>query len=46
MIIGRDNPEWMLVPMQEDPYQRITLMWTSLSPRYILRENERTRWRL
>ncbi len=46
MIIGRDNPEWMLVPVQEEPYERFTLMWTSLSPRYILRENEGTRWRL
>jgi hypothetical protein len=46
MIIGQDNPEWMPVPMQEEPYERFTLMWTSLSPRYILRENERTRWRL
>jgi hypothetical protein len=46
MIIGRDNPEWMPIPMQEEPYERFTLMWTSLSPRYILRENERTRWRL
>ncbi len=46
MIIGRDNPEWMPVPMQEEPYERFTLMWTSLSPRYILRENENTHWRL
>jgi hypothetical protein len=46
MIIGRDNPEWMLVPVQEEPYERFTLMWTSLSPRYILRENEGIRWRL
>jgi hypothetical protein len=46
MIIGRDNPEWMPVPMQEEPYERFTLMWMSLSLRYILRENERTRWRL
>ncbi len=36
MIIGRDNPEWMPVPMQEEPYERFTLMWMSLSPRYIL----------
>jgi hypothetical protein len=42
MIIGRDNPEWMPVPMQEEPYKRFTLMWTSLSPHYILRENEWT----
>ncbi len=46
MIIGRDNPEWMPVPMQEEPYKRFTQMWTNLSSRYILRENERTRWRL
>jgi hypothetical protein len=46
MIIGRDNPEWMPVPVQEEPYERFTLMWTSLSPRYILRENEGIRWRL
>jgi hypothetical protein len=31
MIIGRDNPEWMPIPMQEEPYERFTLMWTSLS---------------
>ena len=37
MIIGRDNPEWMPVPVQEEPYERFTLMWTSLSPRCILR---------
>ncbi len=29
MIIGRDNPEWMPVPMQEEPYERFTLMWTN-----------------
>jgi hypothetical protein len=46
VIIGRDNPEWMPVPVQEEPYERFTLMWTSLSPRYILRENEGIRWRL
>ncbi len=46
MIIGLDNPEWMPVPMQEEPYERFTLMWTNLSSRYILRENKRTRWRL
>jgi hypothetical protein len=46
MIIGRDNPEWMPVPVQEEPYERFTLMWTSLSPRYILRENEGIHWRL
>jgi hypothetical protein len=40
MIIGRDNPEWMPIPMQEEPYEQFTLMWTSLSPYYILRENE------
>ncbi len=40
MIIGRDNPEWMPVPVQEEPYERFTLMWTSLSPRCILRDNE------
>jgi hypothetical protein len=39
MIIGRDNPEWMQVPMQEETYERFTLMWTNLSPHYILREN-------
>jgi hypothetical protein len=38
-IIGRDNPEWMPVPMQEEPFEQITLMWTSLSPHYILKEN-------
>ncbi len=42
MIISRDNPEWMPVPMQEEPYERFTLMWTSLSPHYILRENTLT----
>jgi hypothetical protein len=42
MIIGRDNPEWMPVLMHEEPYERFTLMWVSLSPHYILRENERT----
>jgi hypothetical protein len=42
VIIGRDNPEWMPVPMQEEPNERFTLMWTCLSPHYILRENERT----
>jgi hypothetical protein len=26
MIIGRDNPEWMRVPVQEKPYERFTLM--------------------
>ncbi len=46
MIIGRDNPEWMPVPMQEEPYERFTLMWMNLSPHYILRENGRTRWRV
>ncbi len=46
MIIGRDNPEWMPVPVQEEPYERFTLMWTSLSPRYILRENDGISWRL
>jgi hypothetical protein len=46
MIIGRYNPEWMPVPVQEEPYELFTLMWTSLSPRYILQENEGTRWRL
>jgi hypothetical protein len=40
MIIG------MPVPVQEEPYERFTLMWMSLSPSYILRENEGTRWRL
>jgi len=46
MIIGRDNPEWMPVPVQEEPYERFTLMWTSLSPRCILRDNEGVNWRL
>ncbi len=46
MIIGRDNPEWMPVPVQEEPYERFTLKWTSLSPRCILRDNEGVRWRL
>jgi hypothetical protein len=46
MIIGWDNPEWMPVPVQEEPYARFTLMWTSLSPRCILRYNEGVRWRL
>ncbi len=46
MIIGRDNPEWMPVPVQEEPYKRFTLMWTSLSPRCILRDNEEVEWRL
>jgi hypothetical protein len=41
MIISRDNPEWMPFPMKEEPYKRFTLMWTSLSSRYILRENKR-----
>jgi hypothetical protein len=46
MIIGRDNPEWMPVPVQEEPYERFTLMWTSLSPRCILRDNEEVKWRM
>ncbi len=46
MISGRDNPEWMPVPVQEEPYERFTLMWTSLSPRCTLRDNEGTNWRL
>jgi hypothetical protein len=46
MIIDRDNPEWMPVLVQEEPYERFTLMWTSLSPRCILRENDGTSWRL
>jgi len=46
MIIGRDNPEWMPVPVQEEPHERFTLMWTSLSPRCILRDNEGVDWRL
>jgi hypothetical protein len=46
MIIGRDNPEWMPVPMQEEPYERFTLMWTNLSSRYILWEKKQARWRL
>ncbi len=40
MIIGGDNPEWIPVPMQEEPYEQFTLMWTSLSPHYILRKKE------
>ena len=39
-------PEWMPVPVQEEPYERFTLMWTSLSPRCILRDNEEVVWRL
>jgi hypothetical protein len=46
VIIGRDNPEWMPVPVQEEPYERFTLMWTSLSPGCILRDNEGVNWRL
>ncbi len=46
MIIGTDNPEWMPVPVQEEPYEQFTLMWTSLSPRCILRDNEGTDWSL
>jgi hypothetical protein len=46
MIIGWDNPEWRPVPVQEEPYERFTLMWTSLSQHYVLRENEGIRWRL
>jgi hypothetical protein len=41
MIIGRDNPEWMPFLMKEELYEQFTLMWTSLSSPYILRENER-----
>jgi hypothetical protein len=41
MIIGRDNLEWMPVPMQEEPYERFTLMWTNLENR----ENRRINWR-
>ncbi len=41
MIIGKDNHEWMPFPVREEPYERFTLMWTSLSSHYILREN---RW--
>ncbi len=46
MIIGLDNPEWMPVPVLEEPYEQFTLMWTSLSLRCILRDNEGIRWRL
>ncbi len=46
MIIVRDNPEWMPVPVQEEPYEQFTLMWTSLSPRCILCDNEGVNWRL
>ncbi len=42
MIIGKDNPEWMPFPMKEEPYEGFTLMWTSLSSSYILREREWT----
>ncbi len=35
MIIGRDNPEWMPVPMQEEPHKRFTLVWTSLRSCYL-----------
>jgi hypothetical protein len=41
MIIGRDNPEWMHIPMQEEPYEPFTLVWTGLSPHYLIRENKR-----
>jgi hypothetical protein len=40
MIIGKDNPEWMPFPVREEPYEQFTLMWTSLSSCYILRENK------
>jgi hypothetical protein len=46
MIIGRDNPDRIPVPVQEEPHERFTLMWTSLSPRCILRDNEGIHWRL
>jgi hypothetical protein len=42
MIIGRDNLEWMPIPMQEELYEWFTMMWTSLSPHYILREDKWT----
>jgi hypothetical protein len=42
MIIGRDNPEWMPFPVRVEPYKPFTLMWTSLSSHYILRENKWT----
>jgi hypothetical protein len=41
MIIGKDNPEWMLFPLMEEPYERFSPMWSSLSSHNILREN---RW--
>jgi hypothetical protein len=41
MIIGRVQEE----PFEE-PFERFTLMWTSLSPRCILRDNEEVEWRL
>ncbi len=40
IIIGRDNPEWLSYPVREDSHERFTLMWTSLSSSYILKENE------
>jgi hypothetical protein len=39
IIIGRDNPEWLPLPVREEPYERFMLMWTSLSSCYILKEN-------
>jgi hypothetical protein len=42
MIIGKDNPGWMTSPMKQEPFERFTLMWTSLSLHNILWENEWT----
>jgi hypothetical protein len=36
MIIGKDNPEWMPFQIKEEPYKWFTLIWMSLSLRYIL----------
>jgi hypothetical protein len=41
MIIGKDSLEWMPFTEREEPYEQFTLMWTSLSLCYILRENIR-----
>ncbi len=40
MIISKDNPEWLPYPVREEPCERFTLMWMSLSSCYILWENE------
>ena len=31
----------MPIPMQEEPYEPFTLVWTGLSPHYLIRENKR-----